>query len=57
MQSPRLERGLARIDLGLLNAAFVVVLLTAPAEGQETTRVSVDSSGNEGNAGSGEGGR
>ncbi len=49
MKSPRLTRRLTRVDLGLLNAAFGVVLLTAPAEGQGTTRVSVDSAGVEGN--------
>jgi len=49
MKSRRLTRGLARADLGLLTAAFGVVLLTAPADGQQTTRVSVDSAGVEGN--------
>jgi len=41
---PRLARGLA-----LATAALGGLLQTAPAEGQETTRVSVDSSGAEGN--------
>ena len=49
MKSPRFERSFARVDTGLLKSAFCVVLLTAPADGQETTRVSVDSWGVEGN--------
>jgi len=49
IKSPRVARVLARVDLGLLNAALCVVLLAAPAAGQETTRVSVDSAGVEGN--------
>jgi len=43
MRMPRLVRSLE-------SAALVVLLLTAPADGQETTRVSVDSSGAEGNS-------
>ncbi len=42
MRMPRLKHGLGSAALGIL-------MLTAPADGQETTRVSVDSSGAEGN--------
>jgi cold shock CspA family protein len=45
---PRLARGLARLGFDLSSAALGVLLLTVPASGQETTRVSVDSSGVEG---------
>jgi len=38
----------SRIAAGLVGAALQVLLLTVPAIGQETTRVSVDSSGAEG---------
>ena len=43
----------SRSTTGLVGAALQVLLLTVPANGQETTRVSVDSSGAEGNDESG----
>ena len=43
----------SRTATGLVGAALQVLLLTVPANGQETTRVSVDSSGAEGNGNSG----
>ena len=43
----------SRTATGLVGAALQVLLLTAPANGQETTRVSVDSTGAEGNDHSG----
>src|SRR6187431_9294 len=39
----------SRSATGLVYAALQVLLLTVPVNGQETTRVSVDSSGVEGN--------
>ncbi len=50
MRKCRLARGLASANLGVLSATLGVLLFTAPADGQETTRVSVDSSGVEGNS-------
>jgi len=49
MRMLRLARGLVRPHFELLSAALGALLLTATAGGQETTRVSVDSSGVGGN--------
>src|SRR5262245_57058050 len=53
MRRLRLVRGFTTASLGPLSAALGLLLLTAHADGQETTRVSVASSGAEGNGQSG----